>query len=329
MGIFGKKKKKEENKEEDKTIQQDLNKDDPTARPGGVFMVHLLMKEKCEAPDKKQLLSIMEKHLGEIECISFDEQFVGMAAKRYSAKFKDGVAVPPQLMVMPCAEFDENIIDDFRRSQFWRHKDDYRQILSRCPYSVMATDMLAGGLSAKERAEFDMDFVEALVDLYPECEAVYFLNSGTLFLAEEIRHHDIPKKNRFIYFAMNVRLFNIQGSESKIVDTLGLSLLRLPDLQYHFQVQPSGEGTMEMDVNWVVDHAYNTAAYLLEYDNAADDGEFFIKDGETIGGIRDGEIVWDIFWKCHYEDAMIQPMRLVLDICMNEYAAGNRNYIEE
>lgn len=328
MGIFGKKKKKEAIKQEDKVFQQDLSKEDSTVRPGGVFMVQLLMKEKCETPNKEQLLSTIEKHLGEVECISYDESLVGMAAKRYSVEFKDGVVMPPQLMIMQCTDFDESAIDDLHRSQFWHHKEDYEQILSRCQYSVVATDMLAGGLPAKERAELDMDFVEALVDFYSECEAVYFLNSGTLFLAEEIRNHDIPKKDRFIYFAMNVRFFNIQDSENKIVDTLGMSLLCLPDLQYHFHMQSSGEGMMEMDTDWVVNHAYNTAVYLLDYANA-DEGEFFIKDGDTIGGIRDGKIVWDIFWKCHYEDALIQPPRLVLDICMNEYAAGERNYIEK
>lgn len=47
-------------------------------------------------------------------------------------------------------------------------------------------------------------------------------------------------------------------------------------------------------------------------------------DGDTIDGIRNGMIVQDIQWKCQYEDALIQPARIVMDVCMGEYAAGNR-----
>ena len=93
------------------------------------------------------------------------------------------------------------------------------------------------------------------------------------------------------------------------MDTLGLSLLYIEDLQYHFH---------DMDPNWIVNHAYNVASYLLNNDNP-------MKDGDTIDGIRNGMIVQDIQWKCQYEDALIQPARIVMDVCMGEYAAGNRD----
>ncbi len=86
-------------------------------------------------------------------------------------------------------------------------------------------------------------------------------------------------------------------------------LLYIEDLQYHFR---------DMDPNWVVNHAYNLASYLL-------DNEKPMKDGDTIDGIRNGMIVQDIQWKCQYEDALIQPARIVMDVCMGEYAAGNRD----
>lgn len=43
-----------------------------------------------------------------------------------------------------------------------------------------------------------------------------------------------------------------------LVDTLGMSLLFLPDIQYHFH---------GLDPNLIVNHAYNTALYLLINDN--------------------------------------------------------------
>ena len=57
-----------------------------------------------------------------------------------------------------------------------------------------------------------------------------------------------------------------------------------------------------MDPNWVVNHAYNAASYILEHDNP-------IQDGETIDGVADGRMCREIQWKCQYEDALIQPPR--------------------
>ena len=72
-----------------------------------------------------------------------------------------------------------------------------------------------------------------------------------------------------------------------LIDTVGMSTLFLPDLQYHFH---------GMDPNWVVNHAYNAASYILEHDNP-------IEDGETIDGVADGQMCREIQWKCQYEDA--------------------------
>ena len=43
-----------------------------------------------------------------------------------------------------------------------------------------------------------------------------------------------------------------------LVDTLGMNTLFLPDLQYHFR---------GLDPNWIVNHAYNVASYLLTSGN--------------------------------------------------------------
>ena len=57
---------------------------------------------------------------------------------------------------------------------------------------------------------------------------------------------------------MNVHFFTIQGGEDILVDTLDMSLLFLPDIQYHFR---------GLDPNLMVNHTYNTALYLLINDN--------------------------------------------------------------
>ena len=82
-------------------------------------------------------------------------------------------------------------------------------IRTECRYALIGTDMLAAALPVSERAALDMDFAEALVELFPDCTAVYFENSGKLFTAESIRSHTLPRENRFIQFAVIVRFFII------------------------------------------------------------------------------------------------------------------------
>ena len=290
----------------DKIFQQDLTKEE---KVGGIFIVKLLFKAPVTMPAREQMEAVMQKRLGDAECFSYDSDtaVAQFAATRYRAEFKDG-AYPPMLMIAPAA-FDENTIDDFTKSQMWDCGDDKDAILSECRYALIGTDMLAAALPASERAELDMDFTEALVELFPDCTAVYFENSGKLFTAETIRNYMLPRENRFIQFAVNARFFTIQGGEDMLVDTLGMSLLFLPDLQYHFH---------GLDPNLMVNHAYNTALYLLINDNP-------IETGDTIDGITDGSASPER-WICRYEESLIQPIREVLDIDTGVYAAGNRHY---
>ena len=290
----------------DKIFQQDLTKEE---KVGGIFIVKLLFKAPVTMPAREQMEAVMQKRLGDAECFSYDSDtaVAQFAATRYRAEFKDGT-YPPMLMIAPAA-FDGNTIDDFTKSQMWDCGEDKDAILSGCRYALIGTDMLAAALPALERAELDMDFTEALVELFPDCTAVYFENSGKLFTAETIRNHTLPRENRFIQFAVNARFFTIQGGEDMLVDTLGMSLLFLPDLQYHFH---------GLDPNRIVNHAYNTAFYLLINDNP-------IETGDTIGGIPDGSAQPER-WICRYEESLIQPVREVLDIDTGAYAAGNRQY---
>jgi hypothetical protein len=290
-------------KKEETILQQDLNEN---VRPGAIFVMQLLFEAPCAMPEKDTMNAIMEKHLGEVDNFSYDDKMAGFAAKKYAAEFKDA-KVPPQLMIMASNEFDGSKINEVERSQMWDCEGS-EQILESCKYQVFATDMMAAALYYKERAELDMDFMEALVELFPQCKAVYFQNSGKLFTAETIRNHKIPRESRFIYFAVNVRFFNIQGSENKMVDSLGMHTLFMPDLQYHFH---------GMEPNWVVNHAYNALSYMFDHENP-------IKSGDPIDGIVDGAMSREVMWKCQYEDALIQPVREVIDIFMNEYAAGER-----
>ncbi|MBR6599026.1 MAG: DUF4261 domain-containing protein, partial [Oscillospiraceae bacterium] len=209
------------------------------------------------------------------------------AAKKYIVEFEDG-KIPPQLMIMGCNEFDSSTVGEIERSQMWDCPES-QEILEKCKYQVFATDMMAAGLDYKERADLDMDFMEALIEMFPQCKAIYFQNSGKLFTAESIRNHNIPRESRFIYFAVNVRFFNIQGTDDMLVDSLGMSTLFLPDLQYHFH---------EMNPDWVVNHAYNVLSYIFDNENP-------INSEDPIDGVSNGDMSREVQWKCNYENSLI------------------------
>lgn len=292
------------NGNEKETLQQDRSQKEQ--HPGAVFVIQLLMKEPVAMPEKEKMEQIMEKHLGPVECFCHDDKTAGFAPQKYRVEFKDA-SLPPQLMVMGCAPSEGMKMDEITRSQFWDCPDS-ETILSECRYRVLATDMLAGGMDYRDRAEMLVDFVEALVELYPSCVAVFFHSSGKMLTREQILDNPVPREDRFLYYAVNVRFFKIEGTGDMLVDTLGMSTLYLPDLQYHFH---------DVDPNCVVNHAYNLLSYLFENDCP-------IEDGETVDGIENGEMSGDVQWKCQYEDSLIQPVRPVLDVNMGEYAAGNR-----
>ena len=288
---------------EDKVLQQNM---DEYQKAGSVFMIQLLFKEPCAMPDKQRMTEVMTKHLTDVECFTHKEAMAGFAANKYLSCFKDGT-MPPQLLIMGCNEFDADKLTPLQRSQMWDCSESDR-ILSECKYQVVATDMMAAPLLPKHRAEMVMDFAEALVELYPDCEAVYFSYSGKMFTPDKIRDHKLAREERFIYFAVNVRYFRIEGTEDMLIDTLGMGTLYMPDVQYHFR---------GLDPNVLVNHAYNVVSFIYANDNP-------IKSGDTIDGAVGDRIDENLQWSCNYEQSLIQPVREVVDINTGEFAAGTR-----
>ncbi len=273
----------------------------------GPFIVNLFFEKRCEMPDKKTMSEILSKHIGDVDCFSYDSSLASFSAKKYPIKTDKGI-VYPQLMIMNCTNSTDDLkIDDITKSQMWDCPES-EKIFEKCSYNYAATELFTSMLDYKDRANLLMDYSEAVAEMFPSCKAVLFRNSEKMFLRERLIDHDIPKDIRFIYFAVNVRFFNIHGTPDHVVDTLGMSTLCLPDLQYHFHT---------LDPNYVVGHAYSFLEYIYRYSCP-------IKSGETVDGMKNGKTDESVRWVCHFEDSLIQPQRDVIDIYMGEVAAGER-----
>jgi len=198
-------------------FKQDLT--DDSVRPGGLFFVELLMPKQCDMPSRDTMVEVFTKHLGPVDCFSYGAESAGFAPQNYKVHYEDNDAdISPTLL------------------------------LDECQYRVFATDMLASGLEPKERADMLVKYVDALLELYPSCKAVVFGPSRKFLSRESIENHPDKEVTRFMYYAVNVRYFSIQGTNDMMVDSVGMSTLFLPDLQYHFH---------GVDPNHVVFHAYN------------------------------------------------------------------------
>ena len=236
-------------------FKQDLT--DNSVRPGGLFFVELLMPEQCDMPNRDTMVEVFTKHLGTIDCFSYGTESAGFAPQNYKVHYEDNDAdVPPTLMVTNCEKIDKPVLDDFERSQVW-DCPNVDELLDECQYRVFATDMLASGLEPKERADMLVKYVDALLELHPSCKAVVFGPARKFLSRETIENHPDKEVTRFIYYAVNVRYFSIQGTDDMMVDTLGMSTLFYPDVQYHFH---------GMNPDEIVNHAYSVLYYIFEHD---------------------------------------------------------------
>ena len=62
---------------------------DATIRPGGVFMVQLLMKDQAPLPPKERMQEVLQAHVGAVEPVR-GETAALFAVLDHSAQFKEG-----------------------------------------------------------------------------------------------------------------------------------------------------------------------------------------------------------------------------------------------
>ena len=286
---------------------QNLDKEESQC---GVFIMQLLFKEHCPMPSQEVFEEIYNKNIGNVQGEMGETGSAHFLALDYIAKFEKEKEVPIQLAVFLCDDKGASP-DEITKSQMWDCPNSV-EILAECKYSILAMDLLGSALEYKSRAELLMKYLVSLMEIYPTCEAVYFNTSGKLLTREYILNDNTPLENKFIRLAVNMRFFNIEGTNDCIVDSLGMSTLFLPDLQYHYR----GDS---IDPNMIVSHGYSMASYIYDKDNP-------ISHGETIAGIdfKTGCFEQNLKWKCSEEMSLIQPLRPVLDVAIKGYAAGDR-----
>ena len=237
----------------------------------------------------------------ELICQALAARFDG--AERIEGRYQLGAYGVAVQVGAPNA-FDHTTISDFVRGQMWNVKDA-NGLLSGCTHAVRLADDNALKMEYKQRGKMLTQLIEAGLALYPDCVAVFVPASGRLVTAEQVRNNPARGGDRFLYLCVNTRLFSISGTNSDMmIDTVGLYLLGLPDIQYHFHT---------LNPNKVIKHAYSVASLLYAVGAV-------MKSGETIDGMDDYGVTKEIRWPFQYEPALIEPPRTVMAITPGEYA---------
>jgi hypothetical protein len=182
-------------------------------------------------------------------------------------------------------------------SQTWDWKDAEAAV-AKCRCSLLLTEMFGEGRTPQKRWSAMSSVVaetarltHPMVISWPQSQRV---GDPKLFTADDLDG------------LINVRYFSISNDPGAMVmDSLGLHVFGLPDVQCHFRDRDAGE---------IATMLFATAAYLFRAGDV-------IADGNTISGANGDERL-----KCFHEPALLEPSRQVIDVDLGDpYAAGQRD----
>jgi Domain of unknown function (DUF4261) len=266
---------------------------------------HLTVLLLCEQmPDIKRdvLLEALKKRCPAAEPLD-PSNVLGFAHPDHIVQLKDAAVPAATLVVKSEDPIDPSSLEPALQ-QSWKFPEA-RQAVQDCSTFVIVSEFMSSPLPYRERLDLFQAVVASTLEVV-SCEAIHWIPTQQIVdpvkYLQDFNHPDIPK---LFAGALNVRLFNVSGSEGDLImDTLGLAVFGLPDLQCHYR------GLVPKEVAQVL---YDTALYVFENGDV-------IKDGHTVQGISA-----DQKWRCQHEKALIAPERVVLDLNPGApYAAGQR-----
>ena len=294
----------------DEILKQDLDVEQKSS--GSTFSLRLLFEKNCELPDQSFIEKIFSQKLGTIENFKDSENKVMcFSLGDYSIEQPDSTEIiHPLISIFPCQKIldkEKPLLDNLALSQC-RQCPEAAEILGSCEYEIFATDLLTDVLNIRDKVSLKVNFLEALMQVFPSCKGVHIMPADKILSRDYILNTEGTDLERFMDLVLNIRFFRIAEADSMMVDSLGMITLSMPDVQYHFH---------SMDPNDVVVHAYTILEMMIECEKP-------FADGDSCDSIHDGEFDQNIQWFVQYEDSLIQPSRPVIDVNTGEFAAGDR-----
>lgn len=260
------------------------------------YTVQFLLEGR-ETIDRVGLLKALKNRCGNVEDMDPSSELLAFAHMDHTIRFQEGIMPVQNLFTKP--EDVENPTQVFGPSitQTWDWQG-VEQVVARAKSVASATDMLAGSLNRRVRMQLIHGMALALLDVLPVI-AIHWLPSQRL-VDPRFYREGVEEGHLLFNSAINVRMFKVEESEQRIMDTVGLRSFGLPDLQCHFQsVDPMRVGMF----------LYECAEFIFEKGDV-------IKPNDTIQGFEPSQR-----FRCNREMSLIEPSRLVIDIQPGEFAA--------
>jgi Domain of unknown function (DUF4261) len=185
--------------------------------------------------------------------------------------------------------------------QSWGCKNAEELIRSAGCYSLLMMEMMADELEPQIRLSLFHAILQAAIETAPPQVIIFQHSQQAIKPAKYLACCDLEPILR--PGAINVRFFNIANAEGEmLMDARGMEEIGLHDLQCHFR---------RLDPNDVIGILANTAIYIAQ--NGA-----VIASGHTIAGVDPGSR-----WYCQFEESLIEPKRVLLDVNPGvDFAAG-------
>ena len=261
------------------------------------LLVELLYEHKIDL-DEAGLLAEVNKTLPDSVLAGDDRQPALLVHEDYGDVYPVDGPVVPVMSVLMSADRDDQLKDPARidLSQTWEFPEA-QAVLDRCRSALTVGEMFGRPDPPAQRLEVFRATVLAASRLTGPT-AAWWPTAGQL-------QPPPSPAGPLLMGLVNVRLFRVEGSASDVVmDTLGLQVFGLPDLQCHCH---------DIELPRLATYLRNAANYVFERGDV-------IRDGDTIEGIEPGEK-----WRCLQEEALIPPDRLVIDLDPgDDFAAGER-----
>ena len=284
MGIFDRFKKKE-----DKSFVSE--QEERLENFPGMLSAKLLFSDKQDL-DPNIILEELRLHFSSVDNPSNDKAFLYFFPD-IQIKLQDA-SIPAQCTILIPNEGNSKpeIADEaFQQNWHWKEAND---VAEDCRYEVLVSDFMTRTLDYKTRFNLFGYFLAAVTKA-TNPKVVYSLTSQKLVKPENIIDSMASKENRYLESFINVRLYNISNGNSGelLMDTVGLHLLGLPDVQIRFE---------NLDEREIAGLLWNYAYYIFEQ------GDVF-ENGNTILGLEPNSR-----WKCDRQKSLAAPERIVINI---------------
>jgi hypothetical protein len=247
----------------------------------GLYGLELLYPSRPTI-DKAALLRELRARLGTVDPLIGDT--LAFVCKDFPIEPQDGVAAAMLFIGTTDEPFDPATA---RRAleQTWNWTAA-GEALQRCRHSITLTDMLARSLEPKRRWDLVRHGLAALIEVAPPAAILWTPAQKLVDPKTDIDDPLLP---------VNARLYRLEGRlpGECVMDTRGLHLFGLDDLQCHF---------VGLDPAEVAGYLLDISAYLLEHGPV-------ITHGQTVAGIGSSGA-----WTCLRSDSLVGPKRQVLAI---------------